>query len=98
MKYFCVIPRYGVIADPDVVGWRRFKPENTYLVLASDGIFEVFTPHNVCDLLHGKMLESSSEVTSPSSLADKIIRSAFKAGSTDNLSVIVIGILNNTMN
>lgn len=89
--------RYGVIADPDVVGWRRFKPENRYLVLASDGIFEVFTPRNVCDLLHGKMLDSSSEGTSPSSLADKIIRSAFKAGSTDNLSVIVIGILDNTM-
>ncbi|XP_073300289.1 probable protein phosphatase 2C 51 isoform X1 [Primulina huaijiensis] len=91
------LKRYGVIADPDVVGWRRFKPENRYLVLASDGIFEVFTPHDVCDLLHGKTLESSSEVRSPSSLADRISRSAFKAGSTDNLSVIVIGILNNTV-
>ncbi|XP_073157348.1 probable protein phosphatase 2C 51 isoform X2 [Henckelia pumila] len=91
------LKRYGVIADPDVVGWRSFKPENRYLVLASDGIFEVFTPQNVCDLLHGKTLESSSEVTSSSSLADRISRSALKAGSTDNLSVIVIGILNNTV-
>ncbi|KZV18523.1 DNA binding protein isoform 1 [Dorcoceras hygrometricum] len=90
--------RYGVIADPEVVGWRCFKPENRYLVLASDGVFEVFTPQNVCDLLHGKTPESSSEFVATTSLADRISRKAFKAGSTDNLSVIVISILNNTLN
>ncbi|KAL2535690.1 Protein phosphatase 2C family protein [Forsythia ovata] len=84
------LKRYGVIAVPDVTGWRPLTSEDIYLVVASDGLFETLTPQNVCDLLHNKASEVSSECLLSSSLADCIIRTAFKRGSTDNLSVILI--------
>ncbi|XP_011079913.1 probable protein phosphatase 2C 51 isoform X2 [Sesamum indicum] len=89
------LKRYGVTADPEIAGWRQFTPENRYLVVASDGIFETLTPHEVCILTHGKASESSSGNVSSSSLADWIIRHAFRTGSTDNLSAIVISDLHN---
>ncbi|PIM98209.1 Serine/threonine protein phosphatase [Handroanthus impetiginosus] len=89
------LKRYGVTADPEVTGWRAFTPENSYLVVASDGIFETLTTKNVCDLVHDKASRFSSEHVSSSSLADWIIRHAFRRGSTDNLSAIVIADLHN---
>ncbi|KAL9168744.1 hypothetical protein ABFS82_04G034900 [Erythranthe guttata] len=81
------LKRYGVTAEPEVTGWRPFSPEDMYLVVASDGIFETLNSQNVCDLLDDK--------ASSSSLSDRIVRSAFRTGSTDNLSVIVISDLHN---
>ncbi|KAK4418312.1 putative protein phosphatase 2C 51 [Sesamum alatum] len=89
------LKRYGVTANPEITGWRQFTPENTYLVVASDGIFETLTPQDVCDLALGKASESSSGDVSSSSFADWIIRHAFRTGSTDNLSAIVISALHN---
>ncbi|KAI3449682.1 hypothetical protein Pfo_006347 [Paulownia fortunei] len=89
------LKRYGVTADPEVTGWRRFTSENSYLVVSSDGIFETLTPQNVCDIVHDKASKSSSEHVTASSLPDWIIRHAFRTGSTDNLSAIVISDLHN---
>lgn len=58
--------------------------ENSYLVLASDGVFETLTPKDVCYLLHSQASEFVS------SLPEWIIRAAFETGSMDNLSAIVI--------
>ncbi|XP_057800995.1 probable protein phosphatase 2C 51 [Salvia miltiorrhiza] len=76
------LKRYGVTAEAEVTGWRAFTPENSYLVVASDGVFETLTPKDVCRLLHNK--------ASSSSLPERIIRRAFETGSMDNLSAIVI--------
>ncbi|KAK4492510.1 hypothetical protein RD792_003321 [Penstemon davidsonii] len=85
------LKRYGVVPDPEVTGWKHFTQENKYLVVASDGVFETLTPQDVCDLVHYKASKSSSgNLWSSYSLADWIIHSAFKTGSTDNLSAIVI--------
>ncbi|KAL3849899.1 hypothetical protein ACJIZ3_011781 [Penstemon smallii] len=85
------LKRYGVVPNPEVTGWKHFTQENKYLVVASDGVFETLTPQNVCDLVHYKASKSSSgNMRSSSYLADWIIHSAFKTGSTDNLSAIVI--------
>lgn len=85
-----LLKRYGVIAVPEVTGWRPLTSEDIYLVVSSDGIFETLTPQNVCDLLHNEASEASSECSLSSSLADCIIQTAFKRGSMDNLSVILI--------
>lgn len=76
-----VAHRYGVIAEAEVSGWRAFTPENSYLVVASDGVFETLTPKDVCRLLHK---------TASSPLPERLIRHAFETGSMDNLSAIVI--------
>ncbi|PSS06372.1 Protein phosphatase 2C 51 [Actinidia chinensis var. chinensis] len=90
------LKRYGVIPVPEVIGWRHLTANDSYLVVASDGIFESLTPQNVCDLLwdanikENEMSESPFSCSSYSSLADCIINKAFKKGSGDNLSAIVI--------
>lgn len=88
------LKRYGVIAEPEVTGWRRLSTEDWYVVIGSDGIFERMSPQDVCDNLHdghGKENKTSIDSSScPSSLADCIVHNAFSKGSGDNLSVIVI--------
>ncbi|XP_042014678.1 probable protein phosphatase 2C 51 isoform X2 [Salvia splendens] len=73
--------RFGVTAEAEVTSWKAFTSENSYLVVASDGVFETLTPKDVCRLLHN---EGSS------SLPERIIRRALETGSMDNLSAIVI--------
>ncbi|XP_047954839.1 probable protein phosphatase 2C 51 isoform X1 [Salvia hispanica] len=73
--------RFGVTAEAEVTSWKAFTSENSYLVVASDGVFETLTPKDVCRLLHNK---------GSSSLPEQIIRRAFETGSMDNLSAIVI--------
>ena len=69
---------------PEVVGWRNLTARNSYLVVASDGIFESLSLQNVCDLL------LVANTTLSSSLAHCLVQKAFKKGSGDNLSAIVI--------
>ncbi|XP_049408707.1 probable protein phosphatase 2C 51 [Solanum stenotomum] len=88
------LKRYGIIAEPEVTGWRRLSTEDWYVVIGSDGIFERMSPQDVCDILHdGHDKENKTSIDSsscPSSLADCIVHNAFSKGSGDNLSVIVI--------
>uniref|UniRef100_A0A3Q7H2U9 PPM-type phosphatase domain-containing protein n=1 Tax=Solanum lycopersicum TaxID=4081 RepID=A0A3Q7H2U9_SOLLC len=80
------LKRYGVFAEPEVTGWRRLSIEDWYVVIGSDGIFERMSPQDVCDILH----DNKDKIDSSSSLADCIVHNAFRKGSGDNLSVIVI--------
>ncbi|KAK0583551.1 hypothetical protein LWI29_038121 [Acer saccharum] len=81
------LKRYGVIAVPELTGWRPLTADDKYLMVASDGIFESLTANDVRDLI----LEWDSHAQGSSvSLAEFIVRSAYEKGSTDNLSAIVI--------
>lgn len=94
--------RFGVTAEPEIIGWTNLTSYNSHLVVASDGIFEngVMTPGAVCDILHKSCTRDSTGTetgslstcwTSPSSsLAEDIVNAAFASGSFDNLSVILI--------
>ncbi|CAL5353163.1 unnamed protein product [Camellia sinensis] len=90
------LKRYGVSPVPEVIGWRHLTANDCYLVVASDGIFESLKPQKVCDLLWdanvqvNEMSKSSCSCSSSSSLADRIVNKAFKKGSRDNLSAVVI--------
>ncbi|KAL7172458.1 hypothetical protein ACSBR2_032032 [Camellia fascicularis] len=90
------LKRYGVSPVPEVIGWRHLTASDCYLVVASDGIFESLKPQKVCDLLWdanvqvNEMSKSSCSGSSSSSLADRIVNKAFKKGSRDNLSAVVI--------
>ncbi|XP_058197311.1 probable protein phosphatase 2C 51 isoform X1 [Rhododendron vialii] len=90
------LKRYGVSPVPEVIDWRHLTANDSYLVVASDGIFESLSPQNVCDLLRdadvqvNEMSKSSDSCSSSSSLADCIVKEAYKKGSGDNLSAIVI--------
>ncbi|KAG9134021.1 hypothetical protein Leryth_004709 [Lithospermum erythrorhizon] len=90
------LKKYGVIAEPEIIGWRTLTAQERHLVIASDGIFESMTLQHVCDLMAsadilGKMASKTMySCSSSSSLPDCIVNTAFRRGSTDNLSAIVI--------
>ncbi|KAL1329683.1 hypothetical protein AAHE18_12G058900 [Arachis hypogaea] len=83
--------RYGVISVPEVTDWQPLTANDSYLVAASDGVFEKMSMQEVCDLLwevHSFSNNIESECApspSPSySLADFIVNTAFRKGSMDN--------------
>lgn len=89
--------RFGVIAEPEVIGWQTLTSDNSFLVVGSDGIFEGLTPANVCAILDNNACKpgttassGSSSCLAPSALANRIVNSAYENGSNDNISVIVI--------
>lgn len=41
---------YGLTAEPEMSAWHEIGPDDEWLVLASDGIFEVLTEADICDI------------------------------------------------
>ncbi|KAK6937572.1 Protein kinase domain [Dillenia turbinata] len=85
---------YGVISAPEVTDWLPLTANDSYLVAASDGIFEKLSTQDVCDLLwavHGRStLRSKLPPSCSYSLADCIVDTAFERGSMDNLAAVVV--------
>ena len=74
--------------------WQPLTANDSYLVAASDGIFEKLSLQDVCDLLwevqsHGT-LQSELSTSCLYSLADCIVNTAFEKGSLDNMAAIVV--------
>ncbi|XP_050236552.1 uncharacterized protein LOC126686518 isoform X2 [Mercurialis annua] len=86
--------RYGVTSAPEVTDWRRLTTNDTYLVVASDGLFEKLSLQNVCDILwdvssHGIMRSELSSSCSLS-LAECLVNTAFEKGSLDNVATVIV--------
>ncbi|KAI3967008.1 hypothetical protein MKW92_046135 [Papaver armeniacum] len=85
---------YGVISAPEVTDWQSLTINDSYLVAASDGVFEKMTTQDVCDLLSGVHMQGSEnpEIISSCmySWADCIVNTAFEEGSMDNLAAVVV--------
>ncbi|THG06609.1 hypothetical protein TEA_005232 [Camellia sinensis var. sinensis] len=84
----------GQLAVSSSIGDVKFKRNDSYLVVSSDGIYEKLTVQDVCDLLpygHSKgyeMLKLFPSCHYPS--AECIVKTASEEGSMDNLSAIVV--------
>ncbi|XP_068634349.1 uncharacterized protein [Aristolochia californica] len=85
---------YGVISVPEVTEWQPLTVNDSYLVVASDGIFEKMSTQDICDLLWeaDKLKSKGLEVLSTDlwSLADFIVNTAFEEGSMDNMAAVVV--------
>lgn len=84
----------GVISVPEVMDWHSLTSNDSFLVAASDGVFEKLSPQDVCDILwEAKSDGTAGSEISPScssSLATCIVNTAFEKGSMDNMAAIVI--------
>ena len=74
--------------------WQTLATNDSYLVAASDGVFEKLSLQDVCDLLwevnsHGT-LESELSTSCLYSSADCIVNNAFEKGSLDNMAAVVV--------
>ncbi|XP_054801635.1 uncharacterized protein LOC129305686 isoform X2 [Prosopis cineraria] len=85
---------YGVISVPEVTDWQALTANDSYLVAASDGVFEKMSLQDVCDMLW-EVHSYSNPISefSPScsySLADCVVNTALKKGSMDNVAAVVV--------
>ncbi|KAK4273099.1 hypothetical protein QN277_021562 [Acacia crassicarpa] len=85
---------YGVISVPEVTDWQPVTANDSYLVVASDGVFEKMSSQDVCDMLweahsYGNPRSEFSRSCSYS-LADCIVKTALKKGSMDNVAAVVV--------
>ncbi|KAL6214655.1 hypothetical protein ACLB2K_014087 [Fragaria x ananassa] len=86
--------RYGVTSAPELTDWQPLTVNDTYLVAASDGVFEKMSLQDVCDLLwevrsfNPRRSDLSSSCSY--SLADCIVDTAFEKGSRDNVAAVVV--------
>ncbi|KAL3830005.1 hypothetical protein ACJIZ3_018807 [Penstemon smallii] len=93
-----------VIADPEIMFVPRVK-EDECLILASDGLWDVMTNDEACDLARRRILiwhkkngataittKEKGEDSDPAAqdAADYLSQLAFQRGSRDNISVIVV--------
>lgn len=81
---------YGVVPIPEVTDWRPLTANDSYLVAASDGVFEKLRPQDVCDLLWELRTHGPISSSCLYSLADCIVNTAFEKGSTDNMAAVVV--------
>ncbi|XP_077242388.1 uncharacterized protein LOC143882885 [Tasmannia lanceolata] len=85
---------YGVISEPEVTDWRPLTSNDSYLVAASDGVFEKMTTQDVCEIVwdaHRQHNETSELFsTDMQSLAESIVNTAFERGSMDNIAAVVV--------
>lgn len=92
----------SIIADPEVVFFPRAK-EDECLILASDGLWDVVTNEEACDMARRRILlwhkkngdnlpKERGEGVDPAAqaAADYLSKVALQRGSRDNISVIVI--------
>lgn len=79
---------------PEVTDWQPLSGNESYIIAASDGVFEKLSPQDICDILWeplaGFTIREKLNSTCSNSLADCIINAAFEQGSMDNLAALVI--------
>ncbi|CAH9051479.1 unnamed protein product [Cuscuta epithymum] len=85
---------YGVISVPEITDWHPLTTNDSYLVAASDGVFEQLSPQDVCDILSNLHADITVKPELNSScmysLAECIVNAAFEKGSTDNMAAIIL--------
>jgi len=70
-----------VISEP-FLSETKLEEKDTCLILACDGVWDVMTDQEAYDVI--------SDETDPTTMSKKILVTALKKGSTDNISVMVI--------
>lgn len=88
--------KYGVISEPEVTDWQRLSSNDSYLVVASDGIFEKMNTQDICNLLlEAQRRNNHSTEHLPANvhaLALAMVNAAFDRGSMDNLAAVVLAL------
>jgi protein phosphatase PTC1 len=74
-----------VSAEP-FISETELKPEDTYLIVACDGLWDVCSDQEAVDMV----LEMSKKSMSPQSMSDHLLQYSLEHKTTDNVSVIVI--------
>jgi protein phosphatase 1L len=86
-----------VIAEPELRD-IHLAPGDEFMVLATDGVWDVFSNQQVVDFVRRHYLaslENPATAKDPSEVADMLVREAIQRGSLDNVTAIVVYFDNN---
>lgn len=72
-------------ADPDIIE-RELSPQDDFIVLASDGLWDVFTPNEVAEVCH------SWNRFGVSRIAEQLVQLSLSRGSMDNVTAVVVSL------
>ncbi|KAG2427719.1 hypothetical protein HYH02_014550 [Chlamydomonas schloesseri] len=82
-----------VIAEPEITSVLR-RPEDTLLIMASDGLWDVFTNEEARTLalekFNGELGRTSSSKMAVKKAASSLAKAALAKGSRDNVTVVVV--------
>lgn len=87
-------PLHLVIATPDVMR-ERLTPDDAFIILASDGLWDVMSDKQACDIV-AMQLRAFSMATAPNECrvaatlaAETLVRASLEAGTMDNVTAVV---------
>ena len=78
-------PRSGVLAEPFLAS-LEVGPDDEFVVVASDGVFDAFPAQDVVDFVHRRMAAGMA----PEAIASDVVGRALARGSRDNISAAVL--------
>ena len=81
-------PNDVVTADPDVKSYDLSQQQLRYIVLASDGLFDVVSSEEAISLSNEFLMKNGIE--SFPKVADMLCKEGLQRGTMDNISVLVI--------
>ncbi|RWW11482.1 hypothetical protein BHE74_00031693 [Ensete ventricosum] len=94
MLLLLIMVSYGVVSTPEMTDWQQITRNDSYLIAASDGVFEKLTMQEVCDLLWYEELKANVKAEYihgvTDTLADLLVNTAFERGTMDNMAIVVI--------
>ncbi|KAJ3675586.1 hypothetical protein LUZ60_004628 [Juncus effusus] len=79
--------QHGVISTPELTGWHPISKNETFIIVASDGVFEKMTTQDTCDFLLQLKLRIGFGTKN---LAELILSEALERGTMDNVAAVVV--------
>ena len=73
-----------IVAQPDLAK-RTLDGSEAFLIVACDGVWDVFSDQQACDFVAGLLAKPSS-----ANVAEQLAKQAHAKGSTDNISAVVL--------
>jgi len=75
----------GLTAEPEIQQ-LELTPEDEFLILACDGVWDVFSHQEAVDFARPRLQKSND----PNTVAEQLTKEAFDKGSQDNITTMIV--------
>jgi serine/threonine protein phosphatase PrpC len=81
--------RPAVCAEPEI-SVTTITPEDEFLVLATDGLWDVMSSSDVVAFIHALLEAAADDETEKEFIASSVVEEALRRGTWDNITVIIV--------
>ena len=78
-----------LVSNVPTISRKQLTPQNKFLILASDGLWDVMTNQEAVDLVHKKLKQHQN----PQKASKALVTRALKEGSKDNITALVVSLV-----